>query len=187
MHTPKALFMGVALAFVLSAAPALAADKVVVASKIDTEGALLGNVIALLLRKSGLGRRQQDPARADEDRARGDCGRSDRRLSGVHRQRRLVFRHRNGHGMEGCGAGYEKVKKLDLEKNNLVWLAPAPANNTWTIAVRQDLADAQSLKTLEDLASYVSEGGRVQARRFRRVRWRARPHCRRSSRPTASS
>ena len=65
MNTPKALFMGVALAFVLSGAPALAADKVVVASKIDTEGALLGNVIALLLEKSGPGHREQDPARAD--------------------------------------------------------------------------------------------------------------------------
>ena len=30
MDTPKALFMGVALAFVLSAAPAFAADKVIV-------------------------------------------------------------------------------------------------------------------------------------------------------------
>src|ERR1051325_8448281 len=32
-----------------SAAPTLAADKVVVASKIDTEGSLLGNMIALAL------------------------------------------------------------------------------------------------------------------------------------------
>ena len=32
-------------------------------------------------------------------------------------------------------------KKLDAEKNKLVWLTPAPANNTWTIAVRQDLAE----------------------------------------------
>ena len=28
------------------------------------------------------------------------------------------------------GQGYEKVKKLDSEQNKLIWLTPAPANNT---------------------------------------------------------
>lgn len=40
--------------------------------------------------------------------------------------------------------GYEKVKKLDAEQNKLIWLTPAPANNTWTIAVRQDVAEKTS-------------------------------------------
>ncbi|KJT74878.1 Osmoprotectant ABC transporter binding protein YehZ, partial [Salmonella enterica subsp. enterica serovar Heidelberg str. 670102-3] len=31
--------------------------------------------------------------------------------------------------------------KLDAEQNKLVWLTPAPANNTWTIAIRQDIAE----------------------------------------------
>ncbi|WP_273876690.1 glycine betaine ABC transporter substrate-binding protein, partial [Serratia marcescens] len=36
-------------------------------------------------------------------------------------------------------AGFEKVKQLDYDKNNIVWLDAAPANNTWTIAIRQDV------------------------------------------------
>jgi hypothetical protein len=44
--------------------------------------------------------------------------------------------------------GYEKVKKLDADKNHLVWLTPAPANNTWTIASLRSInsAEAASLK-----------------------------------------
>jgi osmoprotectant transport system substrate-binding protein len=58
--------------------------------------------------------------------------------------------------------GYETVKKLDFEKNNVVWLTPAPANNTWAIAVRKDLAEKAKLVTLEDFARYVSSGAAVK-------------------------
>ncbi|RLR18395.1 glycine/betaine ABC transporter substrate-binding protein [Sodalis-like symbiont of Bactericera trigonica] len=37
-------------------------------------------------------------------------------------------------------AGYQKVKQMEYDKNHIVWLSPAPANNTWTIAVRDELA-----------------------------------------------
>ncbi|MBD4502497.1 ABC transporter substrate-binding protein, partial [Xanthomonas citri pv. citri] len=55
--------------------------------------------------------------------------------------------------------GYEKVKRLDQEKHQLVWLTPAPANNTWTIAVRQDLAEKNKLTSLADLSRYLKQGG----------------------------
>ena len=42
--------------------------------------------------------------------------------------------------MEGLGARQNQGQLLDLERNHLVWLAPAPANNTWVIAVRRDVA-----------------------------------------------
>ena len=58
--------------------------------------------------------------------------------------------------------GYELVKKLDLEKNNIVWLKPAMANNTWAIAVRKDLADKEKLKTLKDFSAYVNRGGKIK-------------------------
>ena len=62
-------------------------------------------------------------------------------------------------GMEECPAGYEKVKRLDQEKHQLVWLTPAPANNTWTIAVRQELAEKNHLTSLADLSRYLQQGG----------------------------
>ena len=51
------------------------------------------------------------------------------------------------------------MKKRDAEQNKLVWLTPAPANNTWTIAVRQDLAQKNQLSSLDDLGRYLKEGG----------------------------
>ena len=56
-------------------------------------------------------------------------------------------------------AGYEKAAELDLQANNIVWLTPSPANNTWAIAIRKDLAQSASLETLDDLADYVNSGG----------------------------
>nr|MBA2815088.1 ABC transporter substrate-binding protein [Candidatus Pantoea persica] len=53
----------------------------------------------------------------------------------------------------------KKVKQLDAEKNQLVWLMPAPANNTWSIAVRQDMAQQNKLSSLEDLSRYLKQGG----------------------------
>jgi osmoprotectant transport system substrate-binding protein len=58
--------------------------------------------------------------------------------------------------------GYARVAELDLEQNNVVWLQPAPANNTWAIAVRQDLAHEHGLASMSDLGAWISEGGDVK-------------------------
>ena len=43
-----------------------------------------------------------------------------------------------------------------------MWLAAAPANNTWVIAVRRDLAERHGLKTMDDFAKYLAAGGRIK-------------------------
>lgn len=53
---------------------------------------------------------------------------------------------------------YETVKRLDAEKNNVIWLGRAPANNTWAIAVPQTLAEEYGLETIGDLADYINAG-----------------------------
>jgi osmoprotectant transport system substrate-binding protein len=58
--------------------------------------------------------------------------------------------------------GYERVKQLDMEVNNIVWLESAPANNTWAIAVPRKLAETEGLETLNDFAAYVNRGGYVK-------------------------
>jgi osmoprotectant transport system substrate-binding protein len=50
---------------------------------------------------------------------------------------------------------YEAVVKEDWERNHMVWAAPAPANNTYSLAVREDKAKEWNLKTFSDLASFV--------------------------------
>jgi osmoprotectant transport system substrate-binding protein len=56
-------------------------------------------------------------------------------------------------------AGYELAKKMDFDKNKIVWLEPANANNTWAIAVRKDLAAANQLRSMDDLGRYIVKGG----------------------------
>jgi osmoprotectant transport system substrate-binding protein len=53
---------------------------------------------------------------------------------------------------------YQAVKALDLKVNKIVWLQPAPANNTWAIAIPKKLAQADQLKTMTDLAKYIKAG-----------------------------
>lgn len=59
-------------------------------------------------------------------------------------------------------ASYDTVKKLDAENNNVEWLEPSPANNTWAIAIPKTLSDSQNLKTLADWAAYINKGGAVK-------------------------
>ena len=49
-----------------------------------------------------------------------------------------------------------------LRQNKIVWLDAAPANNTWTIAIRQDVAEANHLKTLSDLGKWINGGGKFK-------------------------
>ena len=51
---------------------------------------------------------------------------------------------------------------LDYDANKLVWLDPAPANNTWAIAIRKDVADTNKLKSLDDFGKFVTGGGKVK-------------------------
>jgi len=63
---------------------------------------------------------------------------------------------------KNAGQGYERVKELDKARNNVVWLTPAPANNTWAIAVPKTLANKENLASLDDFAAYVNRGGYVK-------------------------
>jgi len=56
-------------------------------------------------------------------------------------------------------AGYELAKKMDFDKNKIIWLEPANANNTWVIAVRKDLATANQLRSMDDVGRYIAKGG----------------------------
>jgi osmoprotectant transport system substrate-binding protein len=58
--------------------------------------------------------------------------------------------------------GYARARDLDLARNRLIWLQPAPADNTWVIAIPQRLAAAEKLASLEDFAAYVRSGRHVR-------------------------
>lgn len=56
---------------------------------------------------------------------------------------------------------YGMVSSLDAIVNDLLWLAPAPANNAYGIAVQRSFAEANGLNTMSDFAAYVNNGGEV--------------------------
>jgi osmoprotectant transport system substrate-binding protein len=146
----------------MAAAQAKTRDKVVVASKIDTEGGLLGHMIALVLEKQGIpveNRVQLGPTKVVRTAI----------LSGeIDLYPEYTGNGAFFHGMENDPAwkspqsAFETVKRLDQEKHRLVWLDRAPANNTWLIAVRGDVARRENLKTMEDLAKLARRGGALK-------------------------
>lgn len=62
---------------------------------------------------------------------------------------------------QDADALYELVSELDRERNDLVWLEPAPANNTFSLAVTRAFAEENGLATAADLAEYVNAGNEV--------------------------
>lgn len=54
--------------------------------------------------------------------------------------------------------GYEFTADLDFEKNNIVWLTPSPANNTESIAVRREFSETNNITDMAQLAAYINAG-----------------------------
>ncbi|ATW27453.1 glycine betaine ABC transporter substrate-binding protein [Candidatus Formimonas warabiya] len=60
------------------------------------------------------------------------------------------------------GVGWKLIHDYDLEHNQLVWLEPSEANNTFIIATTKEFAAANNIKNMHDFARYVNEGGEVK-------------------------
>jgi osmoprotectant transport system substrate-binding protein len=144
------------------AGAAKAAGPIVVASKIDTEGALLGNMIAAVLEARGLPvEKKIQLGPTNIVRAALLAGQID--LYPEYTGNGAFFFHREADpAWKNAAEGYTEVKRLDREGNHLVWLNPAPANNTWVIAIRNDLPGFPAGKCLDDLAAYLTAGGRFK-------------------------
>jgi osmoprotectant transport system substrate-binding protein len=154
----RILFLAIVVATV-SAGTAAAYPPVVVASKIDTEGSLLGHMILAMLGGHGIvvrNRLQLGPTNIV--RAAILAGQID--IYPEYTGNGALFFHTESDpAWKNWGRGYALVAKRDRIENHLIWLAPAPADNTWVIAVRRDLAARARLKTISDFAAYVNSGG----------------------------
>jgi osmoprotectant transport system substrate-binding protein len=140
----------------------VAQAQVVVSSKIDTEGGVLGNIILQVLEANDI------PV---EDRIQ---------LGGTPIVREAItageidiypeytgnaaffFEKADDPLWNNAQTAYEEAKKLDYEANKIVWLTPSPANNTWAVAIRQDVAEANSLTTFTQFGEYVAGGGEIK-------------------------
>jgi len=135
---------------------------IVVGSKIDTEGALLSQMIILMLRGNGF-----------EVIDKSQFGPTSVVRKAIISGELDMYPEYTGNGAfffdeadspvwKSAKQGYERVKELDKAQNNIVWLTPAPANNTWAIAVPKTLTDKENLASLDDFAAYVNRGGYVK-------------------------
>ncbi len=147
------------IGMLVTALPARAAEPIVVASKIDTEGALLGNMIAEIIAAHGLPvTRKLQLGPTNIVRAAILAGQID--IYPEYTGNGALFFHRESDPVwKNAAAGYAEVKKLDAAQNHLAWLTPAPANNTWVIAIRKDLKGFPARDCLDDLAAYLAKGG----------------------------
>jgi len=158
MMTFKGSLSAMAL-FCAISLPLHAAEPVKVGSKIDTEGALLGNIILQVLESHGV-KTVNKVQLGTTPVVRGAITSGELDIYPEYTGNgAFFFKLENDAAWKNAQQGYEKAKQLDAEKNKLVWLTPAPANNTWTIAVRQDLATKNKLTSLSDLSRYLKEGG----------------------------
>jgi osmoprotectant transport system substrate-binding protein len=136
-----------------------------VSSKLDTEAALLGTIILMRLAANGIpttSRLRLGPTSI----LRHAILSGEVDLYPEYTGNGAFFFHQESDpAWKSAEAGYARVKKLDAENNHLVWLvwlAPAPANNTWGIAVRGDVAQQNRLGTMEDFARWVNGGGNAK-------------------------
>jgi osmoprotectant transport system substrate-binding protein len=136
-----------------------AAEPVKVGSKIDTEGSLLGNIIIAVLDANGIPTVNK-----------ASLGNTKIVRGAITAGEIDIYPEYTGNGAfffsidsdpvwKNAKEGYEKVKQLDFDANKIVWLTPAPADNTWVIAIRQDVADANQLASLEQFAAWINGGG----------------------------
>lgn len=154
----------VAVLTLLGSASAHAAGTrpVVVSSKLSSESAMLGQMIRLLL----------------EDRGIPTVDRMTLGATPVVRKALLAgeidlyveytgnagffFNRPDDPAWKDLQRGYELGAKLDREANQVIWLEPARASNSWALAVRRDVARQQRLVTMSDFARWVRTGGAVK-------------------------
>ncbi len=139
-----------------------ASAQVVVSSKIDTEGGVLGNLILAVLDHAGIETENRVQLGATPVvRQALVAGEID--IYPEYTGNAAYFFNRADEPIwRNAADAYAEAKKLDAEQNDLVWLTPAPANNTWGVAVRRDVAEPAGVTTFSQFGQWVAGRGNVK-------------------------
>uniref|UniRef100_UPI0030ECF5A6 glycine betaine ABC transporter substrate-binding protein OsmF n=1 Tax=Aminobacter sp. Piv2-1 TaxID=3031122 RepID=UPI0030ECF5A6 len=138
-----------------------ASAQVVVSSKIDTEGGVLGNIIQSVLNANDIATTDRIQLGATPVVRKAIAAGEIDIYPEYTGNAGFFFEKADDPVWKDAAKGYETAKKLDYDANKIVWLKPAPANNTWAIALRKDVTEPNKLATLSDFGKYVSGGGNV--------------------------
>jgi osmoprotectant transport system substrate-binding protein len=160
----------VAASVALGATPAFGAASgpgappptpLVVSSKLSSESAMIGQMIRLLLNADGI---------ATVDRMTLGATPVVRKalLSGeidlyveYTGNAGFFFNLASDPAWKNLQQGYQLGARLDYAANRIVWLTPANASNSWALAVRRDVAQANHLTSMSDFGRWVAGGGKV--------------------------
>lgn len=145
----------------LLAGPARAQRRdgpVVVSSKLDTEGQMLGQLILLALGQARVpteARLALGPTRI----VRGALLAGEIDLYPEYTgNAAFFFRREDDPAWRDGERAHALAAELDRAENNLVWLERAKANNTWAVAVRRDVATRENLRTMSDFFAAAGRG-----------------------------
>ena len=158
----RRLTAGVFMLLLASASAFGQTAAVRVSSKIDTEGSLLGHLMIQMLQAGGI-QTDNKLQLGSTKIVRGALMAGEIDLYPEYTGNgAFFFADEKNPAWKNAAAGYELVKKLDADKNKLVWLSPAPANNTWSLALRKDVAQKNKLTSLADLGPWLASGGKFK-------------------------
>ncbi|MEJ5900940.1 glycine betaine ABC transporter substrate-binding protein OsmF [Ochrobactrum teleogrylli] len=138
-----------------------AQSQVVVSSKIDTEGGVLGNIILAMLNANGIQTTDRIQLGATPVVRKAIVAGEIDIYPEYTGNAAFFFNKADDPLWKDPAKAFETAKKLDYDANKIVWLSPSPANNTWGIALRKDVADENKLTSLSDFGKYASGGGKV--------------------------
>jgi Periplasmic glycine betaine/choline-binding (lipo)protein of an ABC-type transport system (osmoprotectant binding protein) len=142
---------------------ASAQEAVRVGSKADNEGAFLGQVVLQVLKHQGIPVVDHTQLGPTSIVRRALLG-GDLDVYPEYTGNAAFFFHRETDpAFRDAAKAYALAASLD-RTNHVTWLKPAPADNHWAIGVRNDVAQSQHLKSLEDFARWASSDASVGAR-----------------------
>ena len=179
------------IALLLSAGGTLfAADSgkpLVVGSKIDTEGSLLGKMIVKLLAAKGIPVVDKVGFGTTDRGAKGHHRRRARPVPRVHGQRGLLLRGDRPDRLEGREEGLrDREEARPGEERASCGSRPRPRTTRGRSRCARTWPTSRSSSRWTTWRAYVNAGGKREARRRRRSSSPGPTRCRRSRRPTAS-
>ena len=172
---PNLLLMITLLALLIMTAPLVGCGrpKITVASKMDTEGAILSQLIIQTLRANNFDVTDKTwMASTDDLREALINGDID------------IYPEYTGNGAKffevredkpydpgnwspewwDKDTSYDKVNALEKEnRTGIEWLRPAPVNNSWAIALNNEVAGNHEIDTMQEFADYINDQNRDQA------------------------
>ena len=134
-----------------------------VGSLLDSEGTLLGSMVIQMLEANGIKTEDKTKLGTPEVvRAALLGGEIDATIDYTGSGQ---YYHEGEEGdpkWKNAQQAYAAIKQLDKDANNVDWLTPAPANNSEFIATTRAIAEAESIATMADFATYANSGGKVK-------------------------